>query len=112
MDRAVNAEISNKEWKRQVDVKVSEKVVLGFVGVAGRGYGSHMHTFGSFPDVEIGAVCDVYAPYLDRAVAFTEGKAKAYHDYRDLIQDKRIDAVIVSTPPHWHSLVTLEALQA
>src|SRR5438270_3167941 len=57
-------------------VSPGEKVVVGVVGVAGRGYGAHMHTFGGFPDVEIGAVCDVYDKHLDRAVAFTNGKAK------------------------------------
>jgi predicted dehydrogenase len=93
-------------------VSANEKVVLGFVGVAGRGYGSHMRTFGAMPDVEIGAVCDVYRPHLDRAVSFTGGKAKAYGDFRELLGNRDLDAVVVATPPHWHPLVTIAALQA
>ena len=88
------------------------KVVLGIIGVAGRGFDSHLKTFSQFEDVEIGAVCDVYQPYVERAVAYTEGKAKGYHDYRDLLADPNIDAVVVATPPHWHALMTLDALQA
>ena len=90
----------------------NEKVVLGFVGVAGRGYGALMQAFGKMPDVEIGAVCDVYKPHLERAVAFTDGKAKPYTDFRKLVEQKDLDAVVVATPPHWHALVTVAALQA
>lgn len=90
----------------------NEKIRLGFIGVAGRGYGAHMHTFGKFEDVEMSAVCDVYQPYVERAVEFTGGKAKAYHDYRELIADPTLDAVVISTPPHWHALMTVDALAA
>ncbi len=95
-----------------MSISANEKVVIGVVGVAGRGYGAHMHTFKDFPDVEIGAVCDVHQGHLDRAVAFTDGKATPYHDYRKMMEQKDLDAIIVSPPPHWHPLVTLAALEA
>ena len=88
------------------------KVVIGVVGVAGRGFDSHMKTFVEFEDVEIGAVCDVYQPHLDRAVEFTGGKATPYADFRKMMEQKDLDAIIVSPPPHWHPLVTLAALEA
>src|SRR5438874_5030288 len=84
---------------QRTKVSANEKVVLGFVGVAGRGFGEHMHTFGAMPDVELGAVCDVYQPHLDRAVSFTQGKAKGYHDFRRLVENPDLDAVVVATPP-------------
>jgi predicted dehydrogenase len=90
----------------------NEKIVVGIVGVAGRGLGYHLNTFQKFPDVEIGAVCDVHQGHLARAVAATGGKAKAYTDFRELVAQKDLDAVIVSTPPHWHALVSLAALEA
>lgn len=90
----------------------NDKVRIGVIGVAGRGLGYHMDVFGKFPDVEIGAVCDVYAPNVERAVAATDGKAKGYHDYRDLLAQNDIDAVVVATPPHWHALIALDAMQA
>jgi predicted dehydrogenase len=95
-----------------MSVSANEKVVIGVVGVASRGLNAHMRTFKDFPDVEIGAVCDVHQAFLDRAVAFTDGKAKPYHDFRQMMENKDIDAVIVATPPHWHPLVTIAALQA
>ena len=92
--------------------ETAQRVRLGFVGVAGRGYNALMKEFSQFPDAEITAVCDVYAPHRERAVAFTNGQAAAYHDYKDLIADPNVDAVVVATPPHWHALITLDALAA
>src|SRR5438309_11152066 len=90
----------------------NDKVVVGVVGTAGRGLGALMTEAKTFDDVEIGAVCDVYEPHLERAVAFTDGRAKPYHDFRDLMEDRSIDAVFVTTPPHWHALITLAAMEA
>ncbi len=92
-------------------VPASEKLVLGFIGVAGRG--AHLlNWFKANPDVEIGAVCDVYQPHLDAAVAASSGKAKAYTDFRKLLEQKDIDAVVIATPPHWHPLMSIYACQA
>lgn len=89
----------------------SEKIVLGFVGVAGRG--THLlNWFKAHPDVEVGAICDVYKPHLDAALAACDGKPKAYSDFRKLLEQNDIDAVVVATPPHWHPLVSIYALQA
>lgn len=101
-----------KPIPRRRRVAANERIVFGFIGVAGRGYGALMQTFSRFPEVEIGAVCDVYAKHRERAVAFTGGKAKAYHDFRELIAQKDIDAVVIATPPHWHALIAIEACRA
>ncbi len=93
-------------------VGANDKIVLGVIGLSGRGLGNHIPWFSAHPDVEIGAVCDVYEPRMDEAVEKTGGTAKKYKDYRDMLADKDIDAVIVATPPHWHALQTLDALQA
>ena len=64
------------------------------------------------PDVEPVAVCDVYQPALEKAVA-AAGKAgktvKAVKDFREILEDKSIDAVCISTPDHWHAYMTVEA---
>jgi predicted dehydrogenase len=90
----------------------NEKIQLAIIGVGGRGYGNHLDWFGRHDDVDIVAVCDVNAPYVERAVAKTGGKAKGYSDYRKLLEDKEIDAVVVCTPPQWHALMSVEALIA
>ncbi len=99
------------ETKSNMTTSANDKIVLGFIGVAGRGYG-HLDWFGRHPDVEIGAVCDVYQPHLERALAKTDGKAKGYSDFRKLLENKDIDAVVISTPPHWHALIASNALLA
>jgi len=93
-------------------VAASEKVTLGIVGLAGRGFGYHMQVFRQFPDAQIGAVCDVFQERVDRAVAATDGKAKGYSDFRKMMEQKDLDAVILATPPHWHALISIAALQA
>ena len=92
-------------------VPPSEKIVLGFIGVGGRGSG-HLDWFGHHPDVEIGAICDVYDEHLRAAIAKTGGKAKGYSDFRKLLENKDIDGVVIATPPHWHPLVSIMACQA
>jgi len=63
--------------------------------------------------VEIVAVCDVYQPHLKRGVAATGYfQAKAVTDFREILSDKSIDAVCISTPDHWHAYMTVEACKA
>lgn len=89
----------------------NEKIVVGFIGLAGRATGL-MSAFNQYNDVELGAMCDVYQPHLDRAVARTDGKAKAYRDFRKLLEQRDLDAVVIATPPHWHPLIFIYACQA
>jgi predicted dehydrogenase len=92
-------------------VAPSEKIVLGFIGTGGMGKGL-IDTFRKFPDVEIAAVCDVYQPHLDRALAAAGGKAETHGDFRRVLDRKDIDAVVVATPDHWHAIPTILACQA
>ena len=55
---------------------------------------------------------DVYQPRLEQGVAACGGHAKAYSDFRKLLDDKDIQAVVVSTPDHWHALMTIMACAA
>jgi predicted dehydrogenase len=61
-------------------------------------------------------LCDVYQPHLERAEAAArkgghEG-VKSVKDFREIIADKSIDAVCISTPDHWHAYMTVEACKA
>ena len=89
----------------------SEKVVLGFIGVGGRGLGL-MDDFMKHPDMEIAAICDLYPPNLEKAIGKTQGRAKGYRDFQKLLERKDLDAVVIATPPHWHPLVAVYACQA
>ncbi|MBI4557959.1 MAG: Gfo/Idh/MocA family oxidoreductase [Candidatus Hydrogenedentes bacterium] len=100
-----------KRGARPGKASPNEKIVIGFIGVAGRG-GGHVTSFMGYPDVEVGAICDVYDKHLQAAAARVGGKAKTYKDFRQLLDQKDIDAVVVATPPHWHALTTIYACQA
>src|SRR5438046_6949661 len=63
-------------------------------------------------DCEIAALCDVYEPYLDAAQKKVGGKATLYHDFRKLIEQKDLDAVVIATPDHWHALQFVAACKA
>jgi predicted dehydrogenase len=63
-------------------------------------------------DIEVAAVCDVYRPFLDRARQRVGGTPAAYVDFREVIERKDIDAVVISTPDHWHAIQTIDACNA
>jgi predicted dehydrogenase len=93
----------------------SDTVTLGVIGAGGRGT-LDMTTFQKSPNVRVGAVCDVYEPNLQRGLS-TAAKAQgaqptAYRNYRQLLDDKSIDAVLIATPEHWHAQMVLDAIAA
>lgn len=58
------------------------------------------------------ALCDVDAKRLDAAATKIGGRPKTYGDFRRLLEDKNVDAVIIASPYHWHALQTIMACQA
>lgn len=89
----------------------NSRIGVGFIGVGGMGT-SNLRDFMRNSDVETVAVCDVHRPTLEQAVARTEGKAKSYADYRKLLEDPNVDAVVISTPEHWHAVMCIDACNA
>lgn len=89
----------------------NDKVVAGVIGYGEMGT-ENMASFMKHPEVEIGAICDVYQPRLDKGVQDAGGRAKAYKDFRQLLDDKEIDVVIVASPDNWHALHMVMACQA
>ena len=59
--------------------------------------------------VEIVGICDVYNVRRQKGEQTFDGKAKGYTDYRELLNDNSIDAVIIATPDHWHATMAIEA---
>jgi predicted dehydrogenase len=88
---------------------------LGFIGVGGRG-SFVLDMFLQRPDVEVAYVCDVLDEHRERAVAAVEKatgrKPQAVDDLRKVLDDHRVDGVVVATPDHWHALATVMACQA
>jgi predicted dehydrogenase len=61
--------------------------------------------------VEAAAVCDVYGVRLDRAQQAAPG-AKEYTEYRKLLEDQTLDAVLIASPDHWHHRMAIDAFAA
>jgi predicted dehydrogenase len=107
----------------------NDKIRMGFIGLGNRG-SQLLNFFMPNPDVEVVALCDLYAPYLmrDRSRVdprfFKEidqvpkmgevfsGNPDRYSDFRRILDRKDIDAVCIATPDHWHAIQTIMAVQA
>jgi len=82
---------------------------MGRMGMSNLGYAMRQR------GLEVVAVCDVYQPHLDDAMAKAQSKGhhpRAVHDFREILADKSIDIVNISTPDHWHAYITVEACKA
>ncbi len=93
----------------------SDQVNLGVIGAGGRGT-SVMEVFQMDPAVRVGAICDVYEPNLERGISVaskTPGNhPKLYRNYKELLADMDVHAVLIATPEHWHARMVLDALAA
>ncbi|HUU09055.1 MAG TPA: Gfo/Idh/MocA family oxidoreductase, partial [Phycisphaerae bacterium] len=94
----------------------SERIVMGAIGVGGRG-SDDMNTFLGSPEVQMVAVCDVFEDRRRRAKSTVDRRygnadCAAYNDFRDLVTRPDIDAVCIGSPDHWHVLHALWAVRA
>lgn len=94
-------------------VAPSERVVMGVVGWGMQGPGN-THEFMKLPDCQVVAACDLDQKHLEAAVNSINGKygnkdCRAYHDFREMMARKDIDAVMLAVPDTWHALTATEA---
>ena len=87
----------------------NEKLNVGFIGTANRA-GADLHDTSGTGLVNVVALCDVDENYLGKA-SHEFPKAKTYHDFRKLLEQKDIDAVVIGTPDHTHAVATAAALR-
>ena len=89
----------------------NDRVGLGFIGFGLIGK-RHVIDFKEQESAGIAAIAEVHSGRRDEGVALAGGKARAYADFRALLDDHDVDAVVVSTPDHWHALMTMLACAA
>src|SRR5262245_12936195 len=92
----------------------NDRIATGHIGIGAMGSNNLGYAL-NLPDVEPVMVCDVYQPTLEKAVAKAmqaDKTVKAVKDFREILADKAIDAVCISTPDHWHAYMTVEACKA
>ena len=89
----------------------NESVRIALIGAGGRGR-RVMTEFKRDENVKVHAVCDVYEPHLEQGLSAAGRGTKAYRDYRQVLDDPYVDAVLIATPEHWHHRMTLDAMDA
>ncbi len=93
----------------------NEKVRVGLIGCRGMGF-NDLKSFLKNEDVECVALCDVDKRVLEPRAAevekLTGKKPLMYGDFRQLLENKDIDTVIIGTPDHWHCLMMVYASEA
>lgn len=89
----------------------NERVNLGLIGCGGRGRFLARHLL-NLPSVEFVAACDVYETNRASAADQLGPRCKPFKDFRRVLEEKQVDAVIVATPDHWHAIPTVLACEA
>ncbi len=100
----------------------NDRINYGMIGIGGMG-GGHLRILTDFaapskPDVQpeniaVVAVCDVFEKRRKKAQEVAKvPDSRAYGDYRRLLENKDIDAVVIATPDHWHAAIAIAAMEA
>src|SRR5437016_2976406 len=109
--------------RRAGAVAANDRLALGFIGVGTMGRG-HLGGFLGRKGVEVVAVCDVVKERLDNAKETVEKRyadriksgdykgVKTYTDFRKLLDQPGLDAVVIATPDHWHAMPVILAARA
>lgn len=102
----------------------SARITMGCIGLGGEGLGKNTRAFLAQDDAQVVAVCDVDAGHLAHgkrvvenhyAAQMRSGTYKgcdAYKDFRQILERKDIDAVMIATPDHWHALMSVLAIRS
>jgi predicted dehydrogenase len=89
----------------------NSKIHLGIIGCGGMGR-SNLGACSNQPDVVVTAACDVWESRRNAVVDQFKDTCKGYADFREMLQQPDLDAVIIATPPHWHTLLAIAACEA
>jgi hypothetical protein len=101
----------------------SNRINVGAIGVGRISRTHDLPGIWPYDDVRIIAVCDWYADRVEEGKTLVNGVyakktgkpydgVTGYHDYRELLANKDIDAVVISTPDHWHAIAAVSAVRA
>ncbi|MFZ4767535.1 MAG: Gfo/Idh/MocA family protein [Roseimicrobium sp.] len=104
--------IAPRSWAQEA--APGKKLVMGMIGM-GKQMGGLMSKFLQYPDVQVVAVCDVDTTRREAAKAkvdktYGNTDCKAVNDFREITENKSIDAVCIATPDHWHAIICLSAV--
>jgi len=95
----------------------SDQLNIGAIGINGMGWADVTAAL-KVPGVNLVAICDVDKNVMDRRMNdlgktnYDITKIRRYSDYKELLDQKDIDAVVIGTPDHWHAMIMIHACQA
>jgi predicted dehydrogenase len=96
-------------------VSPNDKFTIGVIGCNGMGW-SNTNSFLKMKDVDLVGICDVDNNVVKKRLndysALRKNTPKSYADYRELLNNKDIDAVIIGSPDHWHCKMMVDAVKA
>ncbi len=98
-------------------ISPSDQLNIGVIGINGMGW-ANLTAALKIPGVNLVALCDIDKNVLDKRMGelsklkVDAAKVKTYGDYRQMLDRKDIDAVIIATPDHWHALQMMHACEA
>ncbi len=95
----------------------SNRITIGMIGVGNHGVNRNLRMFLAQPDAQVLAVCDVFKSRALRAKSMVEKHYKgpgcmAVTDFRRVLERSDIDAIMISTPDHWHVLLSVLSIRA
>ncbi|MDP4252328.1 MAG: Gfo/Idh/MocA family oxidoreductase [Bacteroidota bacterium] len=103
------------QWQNRVDsysrkISPNDKIRIGVIGIGIQG-NNDLNAALKVPGTEVVAACDLYRGRLERARELHGKDLFVTADYRELLLRKDVDAVIIATSDHWHSRITIDALE-
>jgi len=102
--------LAEAQERRAADAKDARPVNCAFIGVGSQGTHDLKRAL-SIPGVKFTALCDIYAPNLERALKLVPG-AVGTADFRRVLDRKDVEAVLIATPLHEHARIAIAALEA
>ncbi|NML19744.1 Gfo/Idh/MocA family oxidoreductase [Pseudoflavitalea sp. G-6-1-2] len=103
--------LPHTEWLSRKYVSPNDNLQIALIGAGGMGNGD-AQTATSIPGVKLVAACDLYDGCLENAKKKYGNDIFTTKDYREVLNRKDIDAVIVATPDHWHKDISVDAMNA
>ena len=100
---------------RSFGASVNDEIAVAVAGLGNKGTQSVKRILQT-PGVRLAALCEPDSERTDRIIQFLRDESHplvpTFTDYRKLVESKQVDAVVVTSPNHWHALMTIWACQA
>ncbi len=109
--KASNQEEKIEQLKRFAKLGPNDQIQVAVIGVGGMGQ-ADANTAITVPGVKLVAACDLYDGRLQESKKLYGNDIFTTRDYREILQRKDIDAVIIATPDHWHKDISVAAMNS